>query len=245
MDVYPILLTDLQSRRCVVIGGDAEAERKVEGLLSANAAVTVISEVLTDNLALWADEHRLAWLPRACQPGDLQGAWLAIAITRDSTLAARLKNEAEAHGVLLNVTDDVPHSNFVAGAVMRRGALAIAVSTSGCSPALAARIRQQLEQTFGPEYADFLALLADLRQPVAARHPGFEARKAVWARLLDSDVLDLLRKGQAADARRLAFSLAGVPDAATGDLDPEQTDHRSFLEDLFQGTTFHCIVSPP
>ena len=225
MDVYPVFLTDLQSRRCIVIGGDAEAERKVQGLLAANAAVTVISETLTHNLTRWADERRLAWLPRACRPGDLQGAWLAIAATRDSALAARLKDEAETHGVLLNVTDDVPHSNFVAGAVMRRGALAIAVSTSGCSPALAARMRRQLEETFGPEYADFLDLLADLRQPVAARHPSFEARKAVWAQLLDSVVLDLLRKGEAAEARRLAFSLAGVPGAATGEPNADQMDH--------------------
>ena len=210
MDVYPIFLTDLQSRRCVVIGGGTEAERKVEGLLTANAAVTVISETLTDNLTLWADEHRIVWLPRACRPGDLQGAWLAIATTGDRTLATRLEDEAERYGVLLNVTDDVPHSNFVAGSVMRRGPLVIAVSTSGCSPALAARIRQQLEQTFGPEYADFLNLLGDLRQPVAARHPDFEARKALWAQLLDSEVLDLLRKGQPDQARRLAIRLAGV-----------------------------------
>ena len=221
MDVYPIFLTDLQSRRCVVIGGDAEAERKVQGLLAANASVTVISEILTRNLTLWTDEGRLTWLPRACQPGDLQGAWLAIAATRDSALAARLKKEAETHGVLLNVTDDVPNSNFVAGAVMRRGPLAIAVSTSGRSPALAARMRRQLEETFGPEYADLLDLLADLRQPVAARHPGFEARKAVWTQLLDSGVLDLLRKGEVAEARRLAFRLAGVSGAATGDPDAE------------------------
>lgn len=208
MDVYPIFLTDLQSRRCVVIGGDAEAERKVEGLLVANAAVTVINETLTDNLTLWAGEARIAWLPRAFEPGDLRGAWLAIATTRDAALAARLQREAETHGVLLNVADDVSHSNFVAGSVMRRGPLAIAVSTSGCSPALAARIRRQLEQTFGPEYADFLDLLGDLRQPVAARHPDFEARKALWAQLLDSDVLDLLRQGQPDQARRLATRLA-------------------------------------
>lgn len=225
MDVYPIFLTDLQSRRCVVIGGDAEAERKVEGLLAANASVTVISKTLTRNLTLWADECRLTWLPRAYQSGDLQGAWLAIAVTRDGALAARLKNEAETHRVLLNVADDAPHSNFVAGSVMRRGALAIAVSTSGCSPALAARMRKQLEQTFGPEYADFLDLLADLRQPVAARHNSFEARKAVWTQLLDFGVLDLLRKGEAAEARRLAFRLAGVSGAATGDPDAKRADH--------------------
>ena len=221
MDVYPIFLTDLQSRRCVVIGGDAEAERKVEGLLAAKAAVTVISETLTGNLTLWADERRVAWLPRAWTPGDLRGAWLAIATTRDSALAARLKDEAERYGVLLNVADDVPHSNFVAGAVVRRGPLAIAISTSGCSPALAARIRRQLAQTFGPEYADLLELLGDLRQTVAARHPGFEARKALWGQLLDSAILELLRRGQSDQARRLATRLIGEP---TGDSPSGQTD---------------------
>lgn len=224
MDVYPIFLTGLQSRRCIVIGGGAEAERKVEGLLAASAAVTVISKTLTANLTRWADDQRITWVPRACQPGDLQGAWLAIATTCDNALAARLKDEAETHGVLLNVTDDVPHSNFVGGSVMRRGPLTITVSTSGCSPALAARIRQQLEQTFGPEYADLLELLGELRQPVAARHPSLEARKALWAQLLDSEVLDLLRQGQPSQARRLATTLAGLVRATTGDPHAGQTD---------------------
>ena len=215
MNVYPIFLTDLQSRRCLVIGGDSEAERKVEGLLAANAGVTVISETLTDNMTLWANQHRIAWLPRAWQPGDLEGVWLAIATTRDCALATRLKDEAEQYGVLLNVTDDVPHSNFVAGSVMRRGPLAIAVSTSGCSPALAARIRQQMEQRFGPEYADFLELLGELRQPVSAHYPSPEARKVLWTQLLDSDMLDLLRKGQSEQARRLASQLAGLMNVAT------------------------------
>ena len=215
MDVYPIFLTDLSSRRCLVIGGNGEAERKVEGLLSANASVTVINETLTDKLADWAEQQRFTWLSRACRPGDLQGAWLAIATVRDKALAARLKDEAERHGVLLNVADDIPHSNFVSGAVTRRGPLAIAVSTSGNSPALAARIRKQLEQTFGPEYADFLELLGELRQPLAAQEPSFEARKALWEKLLDSQVLELLRKGEDDEARRLAAQLLapGTPES--------------------------------
>ena len=207
MDVYPIFLTDLRSRRCVVIGGGDEAERKVEGLLAANAGVTVISETLTDTLADRAGQGHVTWLPRACRPGDLQGAWLAIATVRDPALAARLKDEAERLGVLLNVADDAPHSNFVQGAVMRRGPLAIAVSTSGCSPALAARIRRQLEQTFGPEYAELLELLGELRRPVAEREPDFRARMALWQALLDSEMLDLLRQGRHEQARQLGERL--------------------------------------
>lgn len=207
MDVYPIFLTDLRSRRCLVIGGDGEAERKVEGLLAVNARVTVISETVTDNLAGWAHQARITWLSRPWQPGDLQGAWLAVCTVRDNALAARLKDEAERRGVLLNVADDASNSNFVAGSVMRRGPLAVAVSTSGCSPALAARVRGQLEQTFGPEYADFLELLAELRPSVAARLPSFEARKALWEKLLDSQLLSLLRQGQPQQARELAARL--------------------------------------
>ena len=210
MDVYPIFLTDLQSRHCVVIGGNSEAGRKVEGLLAANASVTVISESLTDELAARADQQRITWLPRACRPGDLQGAWLAIATVRDTALAARLKAEAESRGVLLNVADDAPHSNFVSGALMRRGPLAIAVSTSGRSPALAVRIRKKLEQTFGPEYAELLELLGELREPLAAAAPGFEARKALWEKLLDSQVLELLRRGRNEQARRLAVELVSL-----------------------------------
>ena len=210
MDVYPIFLTDLQSRRCVVIGGNSEAGRKVEGLLAANASVTVISESLTDELAARADHQRITWLPRAYRPGDLQGAWLAIATVRDTALAARLKAEAESRGVLLNVADDAAHSNFVSGALMRRGPLAIAVSTSGRSPALAVRIRKKLEQAFGPEYAELLELLGELREPLAAAEPGFEARKALWEKLLDSQVLELLRRGRNEQARRLAVELVSL-----------------------------------
>ena len=210
MDVYPIFLNDLQSRRCLVIGGNSEAERKVEGLLTVNASVTVISETLTGSLTDQVRQRRITWLPRDWQPGDLEGAWLAIATTRDSALAACLKDEAERYGVLLNVADDVLNSNFVAGSVMRRGPLAVAVSTSGCSPALAARMRRQLQQTFGPEYGDFLELLGELRQPVSARHPDFEARKTVWETLLDSDVLTLLREGQPDKARELADRLVAT-----------------------------------
>ena len=207
MDVYPIFLTDLRSRRCLVIGGDGEAERKVDGLLAARAGVTVISETLTDTLADRAGQGQFTWLARACRPGDLQGAWLAIATVRDPALAARLKDEAERYGVLLNVADDAPHSNFVHGAVVRRGPLAVAVSTSGRSPALASRIRRQLDRTFGPEYAEFLDILGELRRPLADREPDSGARLKLWQAVLDSEMLDLLRQGRREQARQLAERL--------------------------------------
>ena len=100
------------------------------------------------------------------------------------------------------MTDDTSHSNFTAGAVVRQGALTIAISTSGCAPALAVRLRQQFERTFGPEYATFLDWLQDLRKSLSARYPDFTERRARWYALVDSEILTLLKRGQVNLARR-------------------------------------------
>jgi precorrin-2 dehydrogenase/sirohydrochlorin ferrochelatase len=214
MDVYPIFLVGLEARRCLVIGGDAEAERKVAGLLDSNAAVTVISARLTEQLHIWANEGVITWVSRGYEPGDIQDAWLVIATERDASTIAQLWEEAQARGVLLNVVDDVAHSTFVAGSVVRQGPLTMSISTSGYAPTLAVRLRRQLEQEFGPEYAVFLELLRELREPLAARYPSLQERRALWARLLDSDILDLLRADQPDLARQLAAILVGVEGVA-------------------------------
>jgi precorrin-2 dehydrogenase/sirohydrochlorin ferrochelatase len=214
MDVYPIFLVGLEARRCLVIGGDAEAERKVAGLLDSNAAVTVISARLTEQLHIWANEGVITWVSRGYEPGDIQDTWLVIATERDASTIAQLWEEAQARRVLLNVVDDVAHSTFVAGSVVRQGPLTMSISTSGYAPTLAVRLRRQLEQEFGPEYAVFLELLRELREPLAARYPSLQERRALWARLLDSDILDLLRADQPDLARQLAAILVGVEGVA-------------------------------
>ncbi len=209
MDVYPIFLTGLAQQRCLVIGGNHEAERKVQGLLDCAAAVTVISADITPQLHTWADAGAITWLPRAYEPGDLQQAFLVIATETDAQTTARIDQEARTRGVLLNVTDDPNHSNFVAGSVVRQGPLTIAISTSGSAPALAVRVRQQLEREFGPEYATLLSLLRELRESVARRYPNGQERRALWYQLLDSDLLELLRAGHYDLARQLVSLLVG------------------------------------
>jgi siroheme synthase-like protein len=109
------------------------------------------------------------------------------------------------------VADDTSHSNFTAGAVVRQGALTIAISTSGCAPALAVRLRQQFEHTFGPEYATFLNWLQALREPLSARYPDFLERRARWYALVDSKILSWLQQGQIHRARQcLADIIADV-----------------------------------
>jgi len=212
MKGYPIFLIGLGDKRCVVVGGGSEAERKVTGLLECDAAVTVISADLTPQLRLWAEGGTITWLPRSYQRGDLQGAYMAIVTDGSPTMRAALYHEAETERVLLNVEDDASHSNFIAGAVMRQGALTIAISTSGCAPALAVRLRQQLERTFGPEYALFLDWLRAVRAPLAARYPNFSERRARWYALVDSEILSWLQQGRLDLARqRLAEIIADAP----------------------------------
>lgn len=209
MKVYPVFLIGLEKKRCVVVGGGSEAERKVEGLLDCEAAVTVIGPEITERLRGRAEDGTIAWIPKEYEPGDLRGAFLVIATGRDPEINERIWREAESEGALVNVVDDPPHCNFIAGSVVRRGPLAVAVSTSGCAPALAVRIRERFEREFGPEFASFLELLQELREPLAARYPDFEARRAVWYDLVDSDVIDLLREGRPDLARQRAAEIAG------------------------------------
>jgi precorrin-2 dehydrogenase/sirohydrochlorin ferrochelatase len=190
MNVYPIFLNNLADRRCVVIGGGPEAERKVESLLDCEALVTVISPDLSDRLRQWAEANRLVWLSRPYQPGDLTGAFLVIVSERDPDATEPIWQKA-----LINAMDDVPHCTFVAGSVVRRGPLVISISTSGCAPALSVRLRQRLEQTLEPEYDRFLELMGALRAPMADHFPDFEERRRRWYALVDSDILALLKAG--------------------------------------------------
>lgn len=209
MKVYPIFLNDLANRRCVVVGGGHEAERKVSGLLDCDANVTVISATLTARLRAWAEAGRITWIERDYRQGDLQGAFLAICEGAEATINAQVYQEAEAAGALVNVMDDVAHCNFVAGSVVRQGPLVVSISTSGAAPALAVRLRQRLEQELGPEYAAFLQLMQSLREPLATRYSAFAERRDLWYRLVDSDVMDQLRAGRTDDACRRVSEIVG------------------------------------
>jgi siroheme synthase-like protein len=212
MRYYPIYL-DLRGRDCFVIGGGAVAEGKVAALLECGAAVTVIAPSLTRELTRLRDAGRLRHIDRAYRRGDLEGAFLAIGATDDRVTNREIWQEAEEWDIPLNVVDDPPHCSFIAPSVMRRGDLAIAISTAGRAPALAVRLREQLERLFGAEHARFLELAGTIREALAARTPDFQERKARWYRLVDSDVLDLLRRGDEVAARRRMAEIMGVEPA--------------------------------
>jgi siroheme synthase-like protein len=209
MSYYPVYL-DLRGRRTVVLGGGALAEEKARGLLAAGARVILVAAEATAGIAGLAAAGALAWERRAYRPGDLAGACLAIAAGLAAADAETVSLEARRRGIFLNSVDDVPHSSFIAAAVVRRGDLTVAISTGGKAPALAVRLRERLERELGPEHARFLELAGTVRAPLAERHPDFARRRELWYRLVDSDVLDLLRQGDEPAARRRFAEILGV-----------------------------------
>ena len=209
MSYYPVYL-DLRGRPVVVVGGGAVAEEKVRGLLGAGARVKLVAPELTPELARLAAEGLVAWLPRAYRRGDLAGAFLVVAERVDPRTDRRVFEEAEARGIFANVQDDVPHCSFIAPSIVRQGDLTVAISTAGKAPVLAVRLRQQLERLLGPEHARFLALAGTVRKPLAERYPDFSERRDRWYRLIDSDVLELLRQGEEDAARERFDEILGV-----------------------------------
>ncbi len=210
MGYYPIYL-NLQGRSAVVLGGGAVAERKVMELLEAEAHVKVVSPDVTLPLRAMAETGRLEWIARTYRSGDLAQACLVIGATNDSIVNEQVRREANALGIPVNVVDDHHDHDFLTPSVLRRGDLTVAISTGGKSSALAARLRQQLEQAIGPEYGELVELAGDLRPFAKAHHADSKRRRELWYQVIDSDALDLLRQGNASAARRRVAEIMDSP----------------------------------
>jgi precorrin-2 dehydrogenase / sirohydrochlorin ferrochelatase len=205
---YPVYI-QLYEQPCVVIGGGKIAEGKVEGLLAADARVTVVSPDLTLRLHELAEQGKIKYISRTYQPGDLSEAFLVISATDQTEINHQVWEEASANRQLVNVVDDTPHCNFIAPAILRKGDLTIAISTAGKAPALAVRLKEQFQKEIGPEYERFLELAGQLREPLAHHIPDFETRKSLWYELVDSDVLDLLARGDEFAAKQRISEVVG------------------------------------
>lgn len=205
---YPVYI-QLWEQPCVVIGGGKIAEGKVEGLLAAQAKVTVISPNLTQRLHDLANAKQITCLARPYQAGDLTGAFMIICATDQAEINHKVWEEASANRQLVNVVDDTPRCNFIAPSILRKGDLTIAISTSGKAPALAVRLKERLQREIGPEYERFLELAGELREPLAQHIPDFETRKALWYELVDSEILDALARGDESSAREIISQVIG------------------------------------
>ena len=158
MSLFPIFLK-LDGRRCLVVGAGRIGEEKIKGLLRAGAEVHIVSPRATPRVRAWARDQQVTWKKRAFLTADLRAVFLVVAATSSPELHARIHREAKRRAILCNAVDDPENCDFYYGAIVRRGPLQIAISTSGHSPALAQRIRKQLAKQFGTEYKDWLKQL--------------------------------------------------------------------------------------
>ncbi|HTZ75930.1 MAG TPA: bifunctional precorrin-2 dehydrogenase/sirohydrochlorin ferrochelatase [Candidatus Aquilonibacter sp.] len=189
MTLFPIFLK-LTNRRCLVVGAGKIAEEKIEGLLSTGAEIRVVAPKATQRIHALAREKKLRWHARPFKPADLKGTFLVVAATSSSAIHEKIFAEARWQRVLCNVVDDPPHCDFYYGSVVRRGALQIAISTAGKSPALAQRIRKLLEKQFGPEYEDWISVLGEARDKLFSREMDPGERKKLLHILASAEMFE-------------------------------------------------------
>ena len=207
MEYYPIFL-NLTGRRCLVVGGGPVAERKVDGLLQAGAAVTVVSPRLTKTLDLWAEEKKIHHVARDYRGGDVAGYQIAFVATDDPEVNLSIYAEAQEQGVLVNTADDPAHCDFILPSVLRRGELAVAVATGGSSPALSKAIREELELYFTEDYAILSEIVAEVRRELRAR--GLSAGAESWGRALNGGLRKLVQQRDIEGAKRYLRERVGV-----------------------------------
>lgn len=220
MSGYPIVLTGLGDRRCVVVGGGGVAARKVKALIEAGAHPLVISPDLCPDLERAAASGKVSVIRRAYRRGDLEGATLVIAATDAREVNEQIAGECGQRGIFVNVVDTPELCTFAVPSVIRRDDLLIAISTGGHSPAFARHMRETLEPIIDASYGHMLAILSDLR-PRIRRHVPRARQRALWDRLLDGEVLDCLRKQGIVAARALADRIVEDYCAAVGEEDTD------------------------
>lgn len=201
---YPAFL-DVKDRLCVIIGGGQIAEGKIASLLECGAKIKMISPEVTSEVQGMADAGILRLEKREYQVGDMEGAFLAIAATDDTDVNRQITQEAETRNVLLNVVDITHLCTFIAPSVVRKGDVTVAISTAGLSPALARKLREELQVSPVLDYADMAPMLSEVR--LELRQEGTVIPSDHWQTCLNQEVLALYHSDKIAAKKTLKEAL--------------------------------------
>ncbi|MCX6388564.1 MAG: bifunctional precorrin-2 dehydrogenase/sirohydrochlorin ferrochelatase, partial [Solirubrobacterales bacterium] len=168
-----------------------------EGLLACDADIVILAPEAQEDLTKLAAEGSIEWIQREYEPSDLEGRFMVIAATNDSEVNIGVYNDAEKRAMLANVVDVPPLCNFILPAIVRTGPLAIAISTAGASPALAKRMKREISELFGEQYAELALMLNEARGWAKGTLPTYQDRKAFFEEIVngDTDPVELLRNG--------------------------------------------------
>ncbi len=208
MRYYPAFL-DILDQNCLVVGGGAVAFRKVKTLLESGAVVTVVSPKFIESFEKVENHPDLTMIRRAYREKDLDGCFLVIGATDDDTINRKISADARRRNMLCNIADVPDACNFILPAVVDRGDLIIAVSTSGKSPAFAKKLRKDLEKQYGGEYTEFLELMGAIRKKLLATEHAPEAHRPQFERLIQSGLLEMVRDSRHEEIDRLLYEVFG------------------------------------
>ena len=199
---FPIMLR-IEGKKCLVVGGGKVAAEKIAGLLAHGAIVTVVSPRAVAAIQKQARAERLGWIRRQFSPGDVRSMFLVIAATNSTAVNSSVFRACADRGVLCNAVDDPANCDFFYPAVVGRGPLQIAISTGGNSPALASRLRRELEQQFGPEWGTWVERLGEMRRELMQREISPRTRRTKLLNLAsDKAFRDYLRSNPHKSPRR-------------------------------------------
>jgi len=192
MTYYPVMV-DLTNKEVLVVGGGSVAGRKVKTLLEYGAIVNVVSRELSPDLKTYVDSDKVRYLGEEFSMVFLKDMFLVIAATDDEGLNHRISQVAEEKGMLINAVDQPADCNFILPSIIKKGDLIVAVSTSGKSPALAKKIREQLTDHFGDEYDLFLRIMGKIRNEVLSSGSDQKENSRIFHRIVDSELLEALK----------------------------------------------------
>jgi precorrin-2 dehydrogenase / sirohydrochlorin ferrochelatase len=184
--LFPVFIK-LEHRPCLVVGAGEIAKAKIASLLEAGARVLVVAPDAAAEVRTLAASNRITWKRRKYQGSDLDGAFLVIAATSDGAVNHSVFAQARRRGILCNAVDDPPNCDFYFPAVVRRGDLQVAISTTGQSPAFAQKLRRALESAFDQHFGDWLGAIGQVRREILAAYPVSEVRKRALHALAGGD----------------------------------------------------------
>jgi len=208
MKYYPVNL-NVKNRKCLVVGGGEVATRKVKVLLESGATLTVITLNATKHLYKLENDGLLTLKLRLYKASDLNGMFLVFGATNDKKLNRQLFVDASKSNLLCNIADCPDQCNFILPSIVNRGDLSIAISTSGKSPALAKKIRKDLEKKFGLEYAEFLEIMGLIRRKLISSNCKSEIRKQIFTQIVQSDIIEMINQNKKAEIDSLLSTILG------------------------------------
>jgi precorrin-2 dehydrogenase/sirohydrochlorin ferrochelatase len=190
----------LERRPCLVVGAGSIAEQKIRSLIDCGADLRVVAPAASAAVREAASNGELIWLQRAYESSDLDGTFLVVAATSSAEVNHTIYHEAQQRGILANVVDDPAHCDFFYPAVVRRGHFQIAISTNGLSPALAQRLRKQLEDQFPPIYGEWLEQLGRQRSTLFRGVSNPEVRRRLIHQSVTPQAFALFKRSQLLEA---------------------------------------------